>query len=143
MTTAKVQGKDVQGTDTQKNNNKGANQTTTAVAEAKPQTKEEAMKSLEEQIQHFLGLERLVNIRRRFEAHLETVKGLEVADEDLAKFETGDGYGVRIELHDSHRREYVITNPRLVREMQSHLVGLLEGKIGEYNEQIITYGVKG
>jgi|GEM_PF-2346940 len=64
MTTAKAKGTDVQGTDTHKTNNNGTTTQATTAAEGKTPTKEEAMKSLEVQIQHFLGLERLVNIRR-------------------------------------------------------------------------------
>jgi hypothetical protein len=105
-----------------------------------PREQQPTSKTLDEQLQFFLGLERLVNIRRRFEAHLEVVKALEIEDEDLTKFETGNNYGVRIELHDNNRREYNITNPRIVKEMQNHLLGLLEGKINDYNTQILTYG---
>lgn len=98
--------------------------------------------TLEEQINYFLGLEKLVNIRRRFETHLEAVNSLEIEEDELAKFETGNNYGVRIELHDSKRREYNITNPKLVKEMLVHLASLLEGKINEYDQQILTYGQK-
>lgn len=99
-------------------------------------------KTLEEQINYFLGLEKLVNIRRRFETHLEAVNSLEIEEDELAKFETGNNYGVRIELHDSKRREYNITNPKLVKEMLTHLASLLEDKINQYDQQILTYGQK-
>ncbi len=85
-------------------------------------------------------MEKLVNIRRRFATHLDAVKELEIEDEELTKFETGNNYGVRIELHDNKRREYNITNPKLVQEMLAHLTGLLEAKITEYDQQILTYG---
>ena len=97
-------------------------------------------KTLQEQITFFLGLEKLMNIRRRLETHLEAVQELEIEDEELTKFETGNNYGIRIELHDNNRREYNITNPRLVKEMQSHLVRLLEAKIEEHDIQILAYG---
>lgn len=97
-------------------------------------------KTLEQQINYFLGLEKLVNIRRRFETHLEAVNSLEIEDEELTKFETGNNYGLRIELHDSKRREYNITNPKLVKEMLAHLASLLEAKVTEYDQQILTYG---
>lgn len=97
-------------------------------------------KTLKEQIEFFLGLEKLMNIRRRFETHLEAVQALDIEDEELKQFETGNTYGVRIELHDSQRREYNITNPRLVQEMQNHLISLLEGKIKDHDHQILTYG---
>lgn len=76
---------------------------------------------------------------RRFETHLEAVQAIEVQDEELTQFETGNNYGVRIELYDSNRREYCITNPRLVKEMQDHLEQLLQNKIDEYNTQILNY----
>ena len=97
-------------------------------------------KTLDEQIQFFLGLERLVNIRRRFEHHLEAVNQLVIEDEELTKFETGNRHGIRIELYDSEGNTYSITNPRLVKEMHTHLVSVLQGKIDECNGQILTYG---
>lgn len=100
---------------------------------------EQQQRSLDEQINYYLGLERLVNIVRRFEKHLEAVQAIEVQEEELTQFETGNNYGVRIELCDSSRREYCITNPRLVKEMQDYLEQLLQNKIDEYNTQILNY----
>lgn len=97
-------------------------------------------KTLEQQINHFLGLEKLVNTRRKFETHLKKVKTITIDDEDLQKFETGNNYGIRIELHDDNRNEYNITNPRLVKEMQEHLVKLITNKLEEYDHLILTYG---
>ena len=114
-----------------------------AVEPPKTETQEtppQKPKTLEEQINFFLGLEKLMNVRRRLETHLEAVQELEIEDEELTKFETGNNYGIRIELHDNNRREYNITNPRLVKEMQSHLISLLEAKIEEHDKQILTYG---
>lgn len=110
---------------------------TTPKAEEKPVREEP--KTLQEQITFFLGLEKLMNVRRRLETHLEAVQALEIEDEELTKFETGNNYGIRIELHDSNRKEYNITNPRLVKEMQNHLISLLEAKIEEHDKQILTY----
>lgn len=98
------------------------------------------LKTLDEQIEFFLGLERLVNIRRRFEHHLEAVNQLTIEDEELTKFETNNKYGIRIELYDSDGSSYSMTNPRLVKEMHTHLVSVLQGKIDECNDQILTYG---
>lgn len=96
-------------------------------------------KTLDEQLQFFLGLERLVNIRRRFEHHLAAVNELVIEDEDLTKFETGNRNGIRIELVDGEGNSYAMTNPRLVKDMHTHLVSVLEGKIEECNAKILTY----
>ncbi|KAB2879752.1 hypothetical protein F9K33_07920 [bacterium] len=108
-------------------------ETTTTPEPPKPKT-------LDEQLQFFLGLERLVNIRRRFEHHLEAVNELTIEDEELTKFETGNKHGIRIELFDSEGNSYSMTNPRLVKEMHAHLVSVLQGKIDECNAEILTYG---
>ena len=97
-------------------------------------------KTLDEQLQFFLGLERLVNIRRRFEHHLEAVNELTIEDEELTKFETNNRHGIRIELYDSEGNSYSMTNPRLVKEMHAHLVSVLQGKIDDCNGEILTYG---
>lgn len=96
-------------------------------------------RTLDEQIQYFLGLERLVNIRRRLEHHLEAVSELEIPEEDLTKFEAAKNSNVSIILYDGNRRQYEINNPRLVKEMRDHLAHLLETKISDYNTQILTY----
>lgn len=148
--------KEVTTTHNNKTTNNAKNTTTKAATEPKAEVKSNEPKkdvnaskgvkvapwpkTLQEQITFFLGLEKLMNVRRRLETHLEAVQELEIADEELAKFETGNTYGVRIELHDSKHGEYNITNPRLVKEMQNHLISLLETKIEEHDTQILTYG---
>ena len=117
--------------------------TAKAVEPPKTETQEkppQKPKTLDEQLQFFLGLERLVNIRRRFEHHLEAVNELTIEDEELTKFETNNRHGIRIELYDSEGNSYSMTNPRLVKEMHSHLVSVLQGKIDDCNTQILTYG---
>ena len=167
MTTPKTNGNGAKevtpATNNQKNNNKpatnGKTNAPTTVAPPKgeePKAEEKAApvvaetpteqppkpKTLDEQLQFFLGLERLVNIRRRFEHHLEAVNELTIEDEELTKFETNNRHGIRIELYDSEGNSYSMTNPRLVKEMHAHLVEVLQGKIDDCNAQILTYGAK-
>jgi hypothetical protein len=161
MTTPKTNGNGAKevtpATNNPKNNNKPATPATVAPPKGEePKAEEKAApvvaetpteqppkpKTLDEQLQFFLGLERLVNIRRRFEHHLEAVNELTIEDEELTKFETGNRHGIRIELHDSEGNSYSMTNPRLVKEMHTHLVEVLQGKIDDCNTQILTYGAK-
>ena len=169
MTTPKTSGngaKEVTPATNNKNNTNGKTTNITTKGDNKPKTEEKPVapippkaeekvapvvvempkieppkpKTLDEQLQFFLGLERLVNIRRRFEHHLEAVNELTIEDEELAKFETNNRHGIRIELYDSEGNSYSITNPRLVKDMHTHLVNVLQGKIDECNAQILTYG---
>lgn len=132
-------------TNAKSNNEKTINPVKTEIVPAPKQEEKEAPKpqpqpkTLEEQINHFLGLEKLMNIKRKLNTHLEKVSALTIEDEELKKFETGNKYGVRIELHDDERNEYSITNPRLVKELQEHLIKLIEEKIEDYNTQIINF----
>lgn len=112
-----------------------ATETTAAIeVKAEPQPK-----SLEEQINYFLGMEKLVTIVRRLETHLEAVNDLIVEDQELEQFENETTRGAHLELYDSDHRRYTIKNPRLVKEMLNHLQSLIEGKITEYNSKILTY----
>lgn len=122
------------------NKTKEVKPTKTAIMPTLKEEEPQKPKTLEQQINHFLGLEKLVNTRRKFETHLKKVKTITIDDEDLQKFETGNNYGIRIELHDDNRNEYNITNPRLVKEMQEHLVKLITNKLEEYDHLILTYG---
>lgn len=98
-----------------------------------------APKTLEEQIQYFLGMEKLVTKVRRLEQHLEAVQELTVSDQDLEKFENQNESGAHLELYDTDNKRYRITNPRLVKEMLTHLENQIEGKIGEYNAKILEF----
>lgn len=96
-------------------------------------------KTLQEQINYFLGLEKLVNQMRRLESHLEAVQELVVADTELNKFENESSTGASIVLKDSHHNRYEINNPRLAKEMLNHLEGLIKTKVDEFNTKILTY----
>ncbi len=97
-------------------------------------------KTIEEQMKYFDGLAILVSIKRRFETHREAVVELTISEEELVKFETEKRYGVRISLHDESNNEYAINNAKLVKDVQTYLLNLLNARIEEYDQKIMLYG---
>lgn len=96
-------------------------------------------KTLEEQIEYFLGLEKLVKIVRRLEQHLDKVNELQITDSDLEKFEDESTLGAQIILMDGNNSRYNIHNPRLVKEMLNHLTLQIETKIDHFNGKILEF----
>ncbi len=99
-----------------------------------------APKTVEEQMKFFDGLSQLVGIKRRFEKHREAVAKLVVPTEALEQFDTDRRYNVGITLHDDAGNEYEIINPKLLKEMQEHLLATLDTKLVEFDQKIMEYG---
>lgn len=141
MSTTTKNGKGTPGATTQNNNN-GQDKTTpantstpAAAAVVTPQ-----LSAIEKQMQFFDGLATLVKMKRSFERHKRAIEDLVFPDEELAKFETDERYGIRVEIHDANRKEYTINNPRLVKDMQEFLMAKLTTRIAEVEEKILNYG---
>ena len=117
--------------------------TTTPKTEEKPAVPKVngfKQKTIEEQMKFFDGLATLVNIKRRCETHKQAISDMSFPDEELTKFETEKRYGIRITLHGDDNDDYVINNPKLVKEVQTYLLNVIDGKIAEYDEKITLYG---
>ena len=96
-------------------------------------------KTIEEQLKHFEGLEKLINNRRILAQHLNKINGLEIDDDDLEFIENEHNDWIAIRLMDRSGNSYEIEAPALVRELQQDLIKRVENKLGLYDQKILAY----
>ncbi len=96
-------------------------------------------KTIEEELKHFEGLEKLIRNRRILAKHLTKINSLEIDDEDLLEFENTKNDWIKIELMDRDGENYEIDAPVLVRELHLDLIKRVESKIAMYDQKILAY----
>lgn len=97
-------------------------------------------KTIEQQLEYYDGLEKLVKRRRILDTHLKHINTLNIDDTDLDHFENVNREWVKITLTDRDGDDYTIEQPVLVRELHTDLIKRVEAKVALYDERILTYG---
>ncbi len=96
-------------------------------------------KTIEEQLKHFEGMEKLIKSRRILAQHLGNIKGLEIDEDALEFIESEQNDWLSIKLMDRSGRTYEIEAPALVRELQQDLIKRVENKLAQYDQKILAY----
>jgi hypothetical protein len=96
-------------------------------------------KTIEEQLKHFEGLEKLIKSRRILAQHLGKINYLEIDDDALEFIENEQNDWIGLKLIDRAGRIYEIEAPALVRELHQDLIKRVENKLGLYDQKILAY----